>query len=72
MRLIKENAKMILTAKFQKKTEHRVKENQCQLHENVKNETRRDACKRRNCSKSEKISNQTNQRDDEKSSFYIY
>jgi hypothetical protein len=71
MRLIKKDAKMILTTKFQEKTKHRAEENQYQLHENVKNEARRDACKKRNCSKSEKISNQTDQRNDEKSSFHI-
>jgi hypothetical protein len=53
MKFIKKDAKIILIAKFQKK------KNQCQVHKDVKNETKQDACKKRNCSKSEKISNQT-------------
>ncbi len=70
MKLTKKNAKWALIAKFQK-NKTLSKKNQCQLHENVKNETRQNACKKRDCTKSRKSLNQTDQKDDEKSSFYI-
>ncbi len=57
--------------KISKRTKHWVIKNQCQFHEIVKNETRRNAYKKRNCSKNRKNSNQTNQKNDKKSSFYI-
>ncbi len=40
-------------------------------YENLTNEARRDAYKRRSCPKSRKSTHQTDQRDDEKSSFHI-
>jgi hypothetical protein len=71
LRLTKENAKLAIIAKLQKEKDDGKKRVDAQFYEDLTNEARRDAYKRRSCSESRKSKNQTGQRDDEKSSFYI-
>jgi hypothetical protein len=46
MRLTKKTVDLAIVVKLQKKTKDEKEKSQCQFHENMSNEARRDACKK--------------------------